>query len=221
MNAKICEVFKSIQGEGLYRGVDQVFVRFFGCNLECSFCDTKLQSFQDISLPELLEQINSFNGYDYVSLTGGEPLLQEDFVGVLAKALKEEKKKVYLETNGILHEQLDKVIENIDVIAMDFKLPSSTGLKDFWYHHREFLKIAQRKEVFVKAVVGLSTRIEDVRIALAVIQEVNPDISLVLQPENPHEGLLNEKLRYFDKVCRERKVRVEIISQLHKELGIK
>ncbi|MFA7677711.1 MAG: 7-carboxy-7-deazaguanine synthase QueE, partial [Candidatus Omnitrophota bacterium] len=111
MNAKICEVFKSIQGEGLYRGVDQVFVRFFGCNLECSFCDTKLQSFQEISLPELLEQINSFNGYDYVSLTGGEPLLQEDFVGVLAKALKEEKKKVYLETNGILHEQLDKVIE--------------------------------------------------------------------------------------------------------------
>ncbi|MDD3296976.1 MAG: 7-carboxy-7-deazaguanine synthase QueE [Candidatus Omnitrophica bacterium] len=221
MNAKICEVFKSIQGEGLYRGMDQLFVRFFGCNLECSFCDTKLQNFREVSLTELVEQILSFTGYDYVSLTGGEPLLQESFIKELARILKEKNKKVYLETNGVLYEQLDNVIENIDIIAMDFKLPSSTGLKDFWFYHREFLKIAQRKKVFVKAVVGLSTRIEDVRIALAVIQEVNPNIPLVLQPENPHEGVLNEKLRYFDKVCRESKVKVEIISQLHKELGIK
>ncbi len=54
MQAKISEIFKSIQGEGPYQGINQVFVRFFGCNLCCRFCDTKPNSFALKDTQELL-----------------------------------------------------------------------------------------------------------------------------------------------------------------------
>jgi len=149
MKAKISEVFKSIQGEGLYQGKDQLFVRFFGCNLDCSFCDTKLSSYKQLSLDELLGQIATFSDYHSLSLTGGEPLLQIDFLKELVEQLKKDGKIVYLETNGSLYQNLTRVIDNIDIIAMDFKLSSSTGMKDFWFEHREFLKVAKTREVFV------------------------------------------------------------------------
>jgi len=88
MFAKIAEIFKSIQGEGIYQGESQVFVRFFGCNLNCQFCDTKLTSYRELTLDELLGQINSFSDYHSISLTGGEPLLQAYFLEKLAEQLK-------------------------------------------------------------------------------------------------------------------------------------
>ncbi|MCM8763078.1 MAG: 7-carboxy-7-deazaguanine synthase QueE, partial [Candidatus Omnitrophica bacterium] len=77
MQAKIAEIFKSIQGEGIYQGREQVFVRFYGCNLKCQFCDTPLTHYEELRPEELLNRINIF-GVDYhsLSLTGGEPLLQ-------------------------------------------------------------------------------------------------------------------------------------------------
>jgi len=221
MKAKISEVFKSIQGEGLYQGKDQLFVRFFGCNLDCSFCDTKLSSYKQLSLDELLGQIATFSDYHSLSLTGGEPLLQIDFLKELVEQLKKDGKIVYLETNGSLYQNLTRVIDNIDIIAMDFKLSSSTGMKDFWFEHREFLKVAKTREVFVKTVVGEASRVEDLRIALAVIKEIDRNIVLVLQPQNPKESLLTEKLNYFEKVCKNNNIEVRVIPQLHKLLGIR
>jgi organic radical activating enzyme len=221
MRAKICDVFKSTQVEGLYQGASQVFVRFFGCNLECDFCDTKLENYEVWDIAKLLDKIDTYTDYHSISLTGGEPLLQIEFLKILVERLKEKAKIIYLETNGTLPQKLSEIIDYIDIVAMDFKLPSSTILKDYWLKHRRFLKIAQDKDLFVKAVIGKKTRIEDVRIATAIIKEVKKDIPFILQPQNPFEGVLDEKLRYFEKVCRERGMRVEIIPQLHKQLGIK
>lgn len=221
MRVKISEVFKSIQGEGLYQGAEQLFLRFFGCNLNCEFCDTKLDSYREISLADLLGELSSFEGYHSLSLTGGEPLLQVDFLEELVGQLKKDGKVVYLETNGTLYEDLKRVINNIDIVSMDFKLSSSTGMPDFWFEHREFLKVARKREVFVKTVVGPASRIEDLRIALAIIKEIDKDIPLVLQPENPKEAELKNKLNYFEKVASSSNIKVEIRPQLHKVLDIR
>src|SRR3990167_4332799 len=121
---KIAEVFSSIQGEGIYQGVSQVFVRFFGCNLNCRFCDTPLNNYQDYSLEELYSRIESLDkGCHSISFTGGEPLLQDDFLKEIMSWCKKGHKKTYLETNGMLMAALERVIDFTDIIAMDFKLP--------------------------------------------------------------------------------------------------
>ena len=86
MNAKILEIFRSIQGEGKYAGVPQVFVRFFECNMHCVWCDTPAsigdgkREYKELALEDVLKQVNAL--YDHahsVSITGGEPLLAERF----------------------------------------------------------------------------------------------------------------------------------------------
>ena len=194
MKGKISEVFKSIQGEGPYQGNLQVFVRFFGCNLKCSFCDTKLDRYNEKTVLELLEDICVYKDYHSLSLTGGEPLLQLDFFREFAQTLKRKNKIVYLETNGTLCQNLKKIIDYVDIIAMDFKLPSSAGMKSHWQEHKQFLTIAKKKEIFVKAVVNHGTLIEDIFSSINIIKEVNPETMFILQPENPFEGLLVPKL---------------------------
>ncbi len=221
MKAKISEIFKSIQGEGAYQGRNQVFVRFFGCNLSCRFCDTKPEYYQEKTLDQVIREIYSYQDYHSVSLTGGEPLLQAAFLKALAHELKAAGKLVYLETNGILHQSLEEVLDFIDIIAMDFKLFTSTGIGDFWRQHREFLKISKDKDLFVKAVIRKKTHIDDLRIGLGLINETRRKIPLILQPENPFEDDLKEKLSYFEKICQERGIDVKIVPQLHKELKVR
>jgi organic radical activating enzyme len=228
MKAKISEIFKSIQGEGLYQGALQVFVRFFGCNLNCSFCDTKLKYYQEKSLEDITGLIAFYKDYHSISLTGGEPLMQIDFLKELAQILKKMGKKTYLETNGTLPDNLEKVIDEIDIVSMDFKLPSSTGQESFWAAHKDFLKIASEKEVFVKAVIGLNTEEQDILQAIDIIKNVvgadfmsaRNNIQFILQPQNPFEVLLKKKLNYFKMICENNQVNVKIMSQLHKELRI-
>lgn len=231
MKGKISEVFRSIQGEGLYQGVSQVFVRFFGCNLECSFCDTKLDSCEKKSAPELLDEIDTFGDYHSLSITGGEPLLQIDFLKDLLKLIKSKEQKacpskpwrrrVYLETNGTLPENLEKVIDYTDIIAMDFKLPSSTGLEPFWDKHQEFLAISRGKKTFIKAVIGTSTMVEDIYKMIEIIKCTAKKTTLVLQPQNPFEIMVKTKLSGFEELCREEGLKVKVIPQMHKRLGLK
>jgi 7-carboxy-7-deazaguanine synthase len=221
MTAKISEVFKSIQGEGIYQGVEQVFVRFFGCNLSCAYCDTKVFRYEEKTLDDLTQEIAAYGGYHSVSFTGGEPLLQAAFLKEALKFLKHINKITYLETNGVLCNELREVIEYCDIISMDFKLPSSTLEREFWNEHREFLEIAKAKEVFVKTVIGKYTEVKDIIKSIEIIKEIKPDISFVLQPENPFEDILEKKLSSFLKLCQEQAVNVKIIPQLHKALGIK
>jgi len=221
MKGKIAEVFKSIQGEGLYQGVGQVFVRFFGCNLKCKFCDTKLDCYKKKTASELLDEINTFGDYHSLSITGGEPLLQIDFLKDLLKLIKKRKQKVYLETNGTLPENLEKVIDYTDIIAMDFKLPSSTGLEPYWDEHQEFLMIAHGKKTFIKAVINTTTMVEDIYKAIEIIKGAAKKTTLVLQPQNPLEIMVKAKLEGFEQLCRDEGLEVKVIPQIHKRLGLK
>jgi organic radical activating enzyme len=221
MKAKISEIFKSIQGEGLHQGTEQIFVRFFGCNMHCSFCDTRLNDYSEKTVEEALKDILSLGVCSFVSLTGGEPLMHADFVKTLASRLKGEGKTVYLETNGIMYENLKEIIGFTDIIAMDFKLPSSTNLISFWHEHENFLKIASAKEVFVKAVIGKDTQVDDIFESIRIIKRVNPDVPFVLQPQNPFEEALREKLIFFSDICQKEHIDVRTMCQLHKILGVK
>ena len=223
MKARIAEIFESVQGEGLYLGERQLFVRFFGCNLNCRFCDTKLSRFMEYEPQELLEEIRLYkNGVGSISFTGGEPLLQKDFLKEVLRLARKEGYKNYLETNGTLPGELEEVIDFVDIVAMDIKLPSSAGMGNLWMLHRKFLEVASRKEVFLKAVVCQATEEGDLKDALNLIREVNMAAVLVLQP-NSHEelGPLTEKCEKFKEICKQGNVVTCIIPQVHKIVGIK
>lgn len=219
--AKISEIFKSIQGEGIWQKKEQIFVRFFGCNLNCKFCDTKQNSYKLMRVDQVVKEVDSLGSFHSLSLTGGEPLLQVDFIKDLAAILKRSEKIVYLETNGVLYENLAKIIDLVNLISMDFKLPSSTGQLPLWDMHQKFIKVAKKTNLFAKAVIGKETTMADLDKAIEIIKKNKPDLLLILQPENPYEGLLEKKLSDFKKKCIDSLISVKIMSQLHKKIGIK
>ena len=223
MKARINEVFDSVQGEGLYLGEKQIFVRFFNCNLSCTYCDTKLDRFTEYEPIELFEEIKLYRDkYHSISFTGGEPLLCTDFLKEILKLTSGQGHKHYLETNGTLFSELEQLIDWIDIIAMDLKLPSSTGMGSLWQMHRKFLKIAAKKEVFLKAIICQTTSEEDLREALAMIKEISPASVLVLQPNSyEHQSVLQEKLLNFKQIGHQQGITTCVIPQMHKIMGLR
>ena len=94
---KINEIFYSLQGEGFHTGTPAVFVRFSGCNLRCSFCDTRHEEGVMMTDEEIVEKVSSFPAR-MVILTGGEPSLWID--KALISRLREAGKQICIETNG-------------------------------------------------------------------------------------------------------------------------
>jgi len=223
MKGRIADIFESIQGEGIYMGERQLFVRFFGCNLTCKFCDTRLSSFTEYDPEELLGKIKLYNnGWRSVSFTGGEPLMQRDFLYQMLKLTRSEGYKNYLETNGILFDDLEHVIDYVDIVAMDFKLSSSTGSYSFWRQHRRFLEVASQKETFIKMVICHSTEDADIWRAVKVVKEVNPYLVLVLQPNSlEYDTVLKEKMERFRNISIDYGIVTCIILQIHKMLRLK
>lgn len=126
----ICEIFYSIQGESTYSGLPCVFVRASGCNLRCSYCDTKYayEDGTDMSIDAIKALIRSY-GCRLVEITGGEPLMQNDELNKLISLLLDKDYKVLLETNGSIS------IESIDprvIKIIDLKCPDS-GMSDHIY----------------------------------------------------------------------------------------
>ena len=211
----ISEIFSSIQGEGKYVGCRQLFIRFIGCNMDCPYCDTDGLAHAG-SVKCVLEQAKGYEGelklknpltldevmpyIDYrlqsphhsISITGGEPLLHVKAIKELAERLAKYKVKLFLETNGTLCENLKEVIDCIDIISMDMKLPSDIN-SEHWLEHEKFLQIASGKDVYVKIVVSDESTTEDFDKALDIIKNVDDNILLVLQPITPMGGLHEAK----------------------------
>lgn len=224
MKAKIADIFFSVQGEGIYAGRPQVFVRFYGCICNCRFCDTPLTTYDKYTPLELYHQIKRFTqAYHSLCVTGGEPLLQKDFLKAFLKLIKYDGITTYLETNGILADALAELIEEIDIVAMDFKLPSSTGMSEYWLEHQRFLKIASKKEVFIKMVICSTTERKDIDQALRLLSKARAKgLTVVLQPnffELSRELLA--KARSWQKYCSRYLDCVEVIPQLHKMTGVR
>ncbi len=176
---KIREIFSSIQGEGPFIGYKQLFVRFCGCNLNCAYCDTEfdVKNAKEYSVDELLDVVNRNSDCHSVSLTGGEPLLSLDF---LKEFVSKCTLPVYLETNGTLYKNLAEIIDDIDFVSADIKLPSCTGLKPLWDEHDMFFEIASEKTLFAKVVFDSNIEDEEIKKACNLCRKY--DIELVLQP---------------------------------------
>ena len=117
---RINEIFYSLQGEGRNTGRAAVFIRFSGCNLRCSFCDTDFSSYTEMSSDDILEAIRPWKHCGFVVLTGGEPSLQVD--DALVDALHREGFCLAMETNGThaVPEGIDWVTVSPKVAPADF-----------------------------------------------------------------------------------------------------
>ncbi|OPY88067.1 MAG: 7-carboxy-7-deazaguanine synthase [Syntrophus sp. PtaU1.Bin208] len=122
MPLKINEIFYSIQGESSFVGIPCVFVRLTGCNLRCSYCDTRY-AYEEGTLWDLSGVLDRVSSYQcrLVEITGGEPLLQEE-TSVLIRNLLDRGYDVLLETNGSLP---IRTIDSRCVRIVDIKCPSS------------------------------------------------------------------------------------------------
>ncbi len=218
MKGKIAEIFESIQGEGIYFGEKQLFVRFFGCNLKCGYCDTLLKYFIEYDPDELFLEMQKYgNNFSTISFTGGEPLLQKDFLRSIMRLTSKYNYKNYLDTNGTMFDALAEVIDYADIVSMDIKLPSSTGGKSFFDEHKKFLEIASKKEVLVKIVVCGTTLESELREAANLIKEKNKYAILVLQPNSLEvKDSLADKLIQFKQICLDEGIITCVIPQMHK-----
>lgn len=192
--ARVVEVFSSIQGEGLCLGERHVFVRFGGCNLHCDYCDEPdtipIPSGRIWKAERLKKEIESLmqeRPHEAVSWTGGEPLLHAQFLAPLLRWARQKGQRNYLETNGTRVEAFAGLAELCDVVAMDVKLPSATG-RPLWSEHLEFLRVAPEK-TFVKVVLTANSTPAEWRQVIRLLQEVSPEIPLVLQPATPFAGV--------------------------------
>lgn len=119
---KVNEIFYSIQGESTFSGIPFVFVRLTGCNLRCTYCDSRYayEEGTELKVEQILKEVKKFK-CRYVEVTGGEPLLQYD-TPFLVDSLIDKDFTVLVETNGTKD---ISAISNKAVIIMDIKCPSS------------------------------------------------------------------------------------------------
>ncbi len=119
---KVNEIFFSIQGESTFAGSPCVFVRLTGCNLRCTYCDTRYayEAGEEMSLDSVIRAVDHYR-CPLVEITGGEPLLQDES-GPLVKRLLDGGHTVLVETNGTLD---IRAIDERAARIVDAKCPAS------------------------------------------------------------------------------------------------
>ncbi len=177
---KLAESFISINGEGQHAGELALFLRFVGCNLTCSWCDTKWANKSDAKFTLLttsqLEEIarNAYaDGVRNVTLTGGEPLLQKD-ICELIKGLVSIGMRIEIETNGSV--LLTNEVKNSGaVFTMDYKLPSSGMEQKMCVRNLPLLG----RDDTLKFVCGST---DDLKRAHEIILQYKPECKVYLSP---------------------------------------
>ena len=129
MVLQVVEKFISINGEGRRCGQLATFIRFAGCNLNCGYCDTAWANDRKVAFdPMTAEEVYAYikeTQVTNVTLTGGEPLLQQDMGELLELLSQDPELYVEIETNGSVLLSKFSDLENPPSFTMDYKLPSS------------------------------------------------------------------------------------------------
>jgi organic radical activating enzyme len=201
-SAQIAGIFCSVQGEGLYVGSRQAFIRFQGCNLNCNYCDTPEArtakkecsieltpgsgNFTHLENPldskSVGEVISKYNGIHSVSLTGGEPLLHSEFIRELAV-----KTPLYLESNMTLPEKAEVVKDRVNYVAGDFKLSDAfddainyEAIREATIQSFRVLRETGKRKCFCKIVLQRGSKLDEI---IQNVEQISDYISsMVLQP---------------------------------------
>lgn len=241
-SAPVIEVFSSIQGEGTHVGERQTFVRFQDCELSCKFCDTPFsfidnkfcrvesppftKRFHNLPNPLTPEQLIGILAEFQdrtITVTGGEPLQHAPFLREWLPMARP-RWQILLETAGVHVAEFRELLDLVDIVAMDFKLPSSTGMHPWWREHESFLKASQGKEVYVKTIVTSETSEADLQRGIDLVASIDPALPFILQPAAPagrfRAAPSVEQLALWQDLSCRRLANVRIIPQIHKQLGV-
>lgn len=162
---KINEIYYTFSGEGKTKGLPVVIVRTTGCNLKCSFCDSRYayEEGEELTFDEVIEKINEYN-CNRVLLTGGEPLVAPYCLD-LVKRLDAEHFVIILETNGSF--SIKDYFPYVDIICIDIKCPSSGMTELMCWENLEYIGGEQDE---VKFVIGSR---EDYDFAKGIVKKYN------------------------------------------------
>ena len=235
MNARIFEIFTSIEGEGILYGTKTLFVRFAGCPYSCFYCDTldalPLDSGKEYSITEACNLIDS-NLQDNtfkVNFTGGEPLIQHEAVSELAKHVQARGLPTYLESACFDSKKFLYVLPSIDFVKIEFKTIESEFIDE--KHYPELLRntleclqaaVEAKKTTYIKIVVSSKTEPESFKEILDQIFKIisKENISgFIIQPTTSlSEPTLEQLLEFYDLVYPYYD-EVRVVPQLHKVIS--
>lgn len=245
----LSEIFVSRQGEGTYCGDQHLFVRFAGCNIRCTYCDTpeslvRVASCRvdypggagevvdnPLKVATLSSIVERFKREDpdikMISLTGGEPMVQAAFIKAWLGAAPPGV-RVMLETAATTTRGLDDLLPFLSVVSADVKLPSNSGEVAFWEIHREFLARCAEVDgldVYVKMPVDDATSDEEVRRAASLVAQAVPGARLFVQPlTSPRDGswmLGSARMGAILAVAAAECPGTALRPQIHKLLGVR
>lgn len=208
------EVFASIQGESTDAGLPCLFVRLYGCNVGCSFCDqpqdrTKVTR---ISIANLVTKIMKYH-INYVCITGGEPMLQWNALYPVILELVSLGVKVAIETSGCVPIDADPYNRSFKYV-MDIKCPSSGVSHKNVY---ENLMNLQRKDE-VKFVI--SDR-KDYEFMKKVLKQYPTPAKILVSPcfTPDFKPMVGQEL--VDWILKDRLPNTRVQVQMHKVIGAK
>ncbi len=241
MPAYINEIFNSVQGEGPYVGIRQVFVRFEGCQLHCAYCDTPQTrntsgtsriektpgsgDFYSVKNPLDRDQVAGLirklwsPSTRHVSLTGGEPLINSDFIRTL-----DIEYPIYLETNAGFPEKARELKDIVAIASCDIKLPEHESTD----HYPELLKneletisiFNETSKTFVKVIILPETTKQSLSFAVDGVASIDRNIPFVLQPVTSNKAVSSSRLFELMDYAGEKLKDVRAIPQTHKMMKL-
>jgi organic radical activating enzyme len=202
---KITEIFPSIAGEGLRSGEPTIFIRLAGCNLRCSFCDTKYswqggKGYSEEKIIEIVRRIQGRFPADWVCLTGGEPLLQD--VEPLVKKLKKECYKIHIETNGTVYRPF-----RVDWLTLSPK-PGTYGFAPEFTAKANEVKLVVSKELTLEVIQNLRGKIP-------------VKTPILLQPQSNRKWSMDMGMKLLKRAMNAGVKNIRVSVQLHKCIGVR
>jgi organic radical activating enzyme len=247
--APLVEIFHSIQGEGRYVGVGMEFLRVAVCPIRCRYCDTPesytaAPSFSVSIGDDAFSEPNPVTperaaelvgrvaeaagdpGGQPVSLTGGEPLVYPQFLRRTGEILQAEGRSVHLETAALDPGALSEMLEVVDHLSADYKLPETLEQGDFRAAHRSCVEmaVAAGRTVDVKIVLTSDLVPESYTRALEDLAPWRGEILLVLQPATPFGGVQPApwpELRTCLHRALEAGFEARLLPQVHRSMGLR